>query len=119
MNTRPMEMRAVSDTPRTERLLAAMEVEKKDIWQALKTITDWARALERECASYDAALAVAAAPEGVAQVEPFVVRHYTSDERPTIKGNGFDGLEIGTDRDEADVFVAWINARLGMNSGPT
>lgn len=45
-------------------------------------------------------------------VEPFVVKHYASDERPCIKGNGFDGLEIGEDRGEAQTFVDWINARL-------
>ena len=44
--------------------------------------------------------------------EPFVVKHYVSDERPMIKGNGFDGLEIGEDREEAQAFVDWINARL-------
>lgn len=48
-------------------------------------------------------------PDGV---HPFVVRHYTDDERPSIKGNGFDGLEIGEDRQEAEEFIAWINARL-------
>ena len=42
---------------------------------------------------------------------PFVVRHYTSDGRPCVKGNGFDGLEIGNDRQEAEEFVAWINQR--------
>lgn len=42
------------DTPRTERFLAALESEKKDIWEALKLITEWARGLERECASYEA-----------------------------------------------------------------
>jgi hypothetical protein len=42
------------DTPRTERFIAALESEKKDIWEALKLITDWARGLERECASYEA-----------------------------------------------------------------
>jgi hypothetical protein len=55
--------------------------------------------------------------QGVQQMQPFVVRHYTEDERPTIKGNGFDGLEIGEDREEAEAFVAWINeklARLGQ-----
>ena len=46
------------------------------------------------------------------QLHPFVVRHYSSDERPTIKGNGFDGLEIGEDRQEAEEFIDWINARL-------
>jgi hypothetical protein len=49
--------------------------------------------------------------------DPFVVRHYTADERPIIKGNGFDGLEIGTDREEAQEFVDWINERLGVKAG--
>ena len=43
---------------------------------------------------------------------PFIVKHYSSDERPTIKGNGFDGLEVGEDREEAEHFIAWVNARL-------
>lgn len=54
------------------------------------------------------------APASAQGAEPFVVRHYSTDERPTIKGNGFDGLEIGQDRDEAEAFVAWVNARLGV-----
>lgn len=41
-------------------------------------------------------------------MESFVVKHYTG-ERPSIKGNGFDGLEIGETRDEAEAFVARIN----------
>lgn len=45
-------------------------------------------------------------------VESFVVKHYSVDERPTIKGNGFDGLEVGHDRQEAEEFVSWINIRL-------
>lgn len=45
-------------------------------------------------------------------MEPFVVKHYASDERPTIKGNGFDGLEIGEDREEAERFVAFVNAAV-------
>ena len=44
--------------------------------------------------------------------EPFVIKHYSADERPTIKGNGFDGLEIGTDREDADEFIKWVNARI-------
>lgn len=44
--------------------------------------------------------------------EPFVVRHYTGDERPCIKGNGFDGLLVGEDREEAQAFVDWLNDRL-------
>lgn len=44
--------------------------------------------------------------------EPFVVRHYTEDEGPIIKGNGFDGLRIGNDREEAQAFIDWINSRI-------
>lgn len=43
-------------------------------------------------------------------IEQFVVKHYSEDERPTIKGNGFDGLEVGTDRDEAQGFVDFVNS---------
>ena len=73
-----------------------------------------------EGSSYGAELAEpesASLEQGAQQMQPFVVRHYTEDERPTIKGNGFDGLEIGEDREEAEAFVAWINeklARLGQ-----
>lgn len=42
-------------------------------------------------------------------MEPFVVKHYSADERPTLKGNGFDGLEIGETREEAEAFVARVN----------
>jgi hypothetical protein len=42
----------------------------------------------------------------------FVVKHYTGDERPILKGNGFDGLELGADREEAEAFVAWVNDKL-------
>jgi hypothetical protein len=41
--------------------------------------------------------------------EPFVVRHYATESRPIIKGNGFDGLEIGEERTEAEEFIAWVN----------
>lgn len=44
--------------------------------------------------------------------EPFVVRHYTADDRPEIKGNGFDGLSIGETRQDAEEFIAWVNARI-------
>lgn len=46
--------------------------------------------------------------------EPFSVKHYTGEERPAIKGNGFDGLEIGTDRAEAEEFVAAVNALIAV-----
>lgn len=45
-------------------------------------------------------------------MEPFAVKHYSADERPTLKGNGFDGLEVGETRDEAEGFVAWVNRRV-------
>lgn len=44
--------------------------------------------------------------------ELFVVRHYSADERPTIKGNGFDGLEVGESREDAEEFVAWLNDKF-------
>ena len=52
--------------------------------------------------------------ETPASLEPFVVKHYSGDERPSIKGNGFDGLEIGEDREEAEAFISWVNARLAV-----
>ena len=45
-------------------------------------------------------------------MEPFVVKHYIADERPTVNGNGFDGLEICDDREEAERFVAFVNAAV-------
>ena len=41
--------------------------------------------------------------------EKFIVKHYVYDKRPSIKGNGFDGLEIGEDRDEAQEFIDYVN----------
>lgn len=66
------------------------------------------------CIRARAALAEQPVPviERLQEVHPFVVRHYTDDERPSIKGNGFDGLEIGEDRQEAEEFIAWINKRI-------
>jgi hypothetical protein len=43
--------------------------------------------------------------------EDFVVKHYSTDQRPILKGNGFDGLEIGDTREEAEEFVRWVNLR--------
>jgi len=59
-----------------------------------------------------ASLAVQPAAVPARPVEPFVVKHYTSEDRPIIKGNGFDGLAVGEDREEAENFVAWLNAAL-------
>jgi hypothetical protein len=73
--------------------------------------------LREACASWGVVPARLPDEPGARQVELFVVKHYASDERPTIKGNGFDGLEVGEDRESAQEFVDWINARLGVNRG--
>lgn len=44
--------------------------------------------------------------------EHFVVRHYTEQEGPVFKGNGFDGTRVGDDREEAEEIAKWINVRL-------
>jgi len=44
--------------------------------------------------------------------EKFVVRHYSDDPHPTIKGNGFDGLVVGEYREEAELFIAWVNGLI-------
>ena len=44
--------------------------------------------------------------------EQFIVKHYSEDERPTLKGHGFDGLVIGDDRQEAQDFVDYLNTIL-------
>ena len=50
------------------------------------------------------------------QKELFVVRHYEGEERPSIKGNGFDGLEIGKERWEAEEFVEFVNKAMTRDS---
>lgn len=47
-----------------------------------------------------------------ARFELFVVKHYEGDTFPTIKGNGFDGLQVGEDREEANEFIGWVNDRI-------
>ena len=59
-----------------------------------------------------AALAAVAVQGEPQLVEPFVVKYYTDDRYPSIKGNGWDGLRVGDDRDEAEEFVKWLNGRL-------
>lgn len=44
-------------------------------------------------------------------LDRFVVKEYYG-ERPSIKGNGFDGLEIGEDRAEAENFLTFVNALI-------
>ena len=41
-------------------------------------------------------------------MEMFIVKQYNS-EGPIIKGNGFDGLRVGEDRQEAQEFIDFIN----------
>ena len=42
-------------------------------------------------------------------MEKFIVKHYSSDETPIIKGFGFDGLHIGENREEAEEFISFVN----------
>lgn len=44
--------------------------------------------------------------------EQFIVKHYSEDERPILKGHGFDGLTIGNDRQEAQEFLDYLNTML-------
>ena len=43
-------------------------------------------------------------------MEDFVVKHYSEDEAPMFKGNGFDGIRVGDDREEAQQLADYINA---------
>lgn len=49
-------------------------------------------------------------------MEQFVVKHYSDDERPIIKGNGFDGWEVGTSREDAEEFIDFVNNLIRENS---
>lgn len=51
-------------------------------------------------------------------MEPFIVKHYSSDERPIIKGNDFDGLEIGGCREDAEEFIRFVNELIETLSNP-
>ncbi len=42
-------------------------------------------------------------------MDKFVIKHYTDEPHPTLKGNGFDGLVIGDYRDEAQNFIDFVN----------
>jgi len=45
-------------------------------------------------------------------MEHFTVKHYIGDSRLTLKGNGFDGLEVGRTREDAQDFVTFLNAAI-------
>lgn len=95
------------------RALCAELVDELDAWIGYGDEGDTAEAQELVDRAR-AALTEQPVPviEHLQEVHPFVVRHYTNDERPSIKGNGFDGLEIGENRQEAEEFIAWINKRI-------
>lgn len=46
------------------------------------------------------------------RIQPFVVKHFGTNDRPTVEGNGFRGLELGHTREEAERFITWVNDRL-------
>lgn len=45
-------------------------------------------------------------------MEKFVIKHYTDQAHPSLKGFGFDGLVIGEYRDEAEEFAEFLNSIL-------
>ena len=47
-------------------------------------------------------------------MEKFKVKQYTK--LCILKGNGFDGLELGDDRDDAEVFVEFVNILIEENA---
>jgi hypothetical protein len=85
-----------------------------DLLNALPVNDDTLLKIAEACACREQLAALQDEPPA-RPVEPFVVKHYASDERPSIKGNGFDGLEVGEDRQDAEDFVKWLNERLGVN----
>jgi hypothetical protein len=50
------------------------------------------------------------------KMERFTVKKYETG-RPIIKGNGFDGLEVGEFRYEAEQFIAFVNKLIGYYKG--
>ena len=51
-------------------------------------------------------------------MEKFVVKHYSDDPHPTLKGNGFDGLTIGDYREQAEDFIKFVNELIDDNQKP-
>lgn len=46
------------------------------------------------------------------RLEEFVLKFYEGCDRPIVKGNEFDGLEIGETREEAQEFIDFINVLI-------
>ena len=44
------------------------------------------------------------------EIEPFIVKQY--DEKCIVKGNGFDGQELGADREDANEFIGFVNRAI-------
>ena len=42
-------------------------------------------------------------------MDKFTIKHYSGEERPILKGNGFDGLEIGVEREDSQPFIDYVN----------
>lgn len=42
------------------------------------------------------------------KLDNFTIKQYEN-EKPIIKGNGFDGLEIGDNRQDAEEFISFVN----------
>jgi hypothetical protein len=50
-------------------------------------------------------------------MELLTIKQYAQHERPIVKGCGFDGLEIGDDREEAEEFIGFINKLIREKNG--
>ena len=88
------------------RALCAELVEELEVWISYGSETD--------CADAHSVVDRVRAALATPPPEPFVVRFYASDHYPSIKGNGFDGLQVGEDREEAEEFIAWVNKHCTM-----
>lgn len=47
-------------------------------------------------------------------MENFRIKQCDKSERPTLEGNGFDGLEIGGSRGEAEDFISYVNGLINL-----
>jgi hypothetical protein len=45
-------------------------------------------------------------------LEYFTVKHYVSEDFPSVKGNGFDGLFIADSKEEAQLFIDFVNSLI-------
>ena len=50
-------------------------------------------------------------------INPFYVKQYNPGDRPTVKGNGFDGIEVGETREEAEEFIIFVNHLVARVTG--